>query len=367
MNECTELMEEYKKNADINTKDPFISEVNSELIDFKKYMTDMKNIKSKSFYSQIENSIKNINKNNISNSININNQSSRILKSIEKKLNNTSSIKKSSGYKPIQNIENTFRKKIQKQNQEIQQEDENQEQTLNEQTIQNQRQTSQSQRQIIQNQRKIIQNQEQTTKNQDQTIEKNKNIYKSVFNNLRDSKNLVKRRDENEKITTEIMKYRRPNKLKIINQISHTQKKPINSRTPTKANFIKNENNNNNKKIQVLQTKFKGEGEQGDFKWELQEKIDPKSIYIYIDKEENTSNRDKKITIYDKDNRYPRSFGILIKEKERLTIPVKNRINKEIEKISFIIKEGNYKKIKYNFKDIDETIKDYLEYKIKNL
>ena len=182
------------------------------------------------------------------------------------------------------------------------------------------------------------------------------------------------------------MKYKKPNKLKIVNESANTQTiksantqtiksantqtKPISNRIPTRANFIKNllKNNNNTKTIQVIQTKFKGEGKKGDFKWEIQEKIDPNTLYIYLDKEDDTLKRDKLIQKYNKDGIYPRSISISIKEEDKLTIPIKNKINKEIEKISDIISKGKYKKIKYNnFKDIDETVKDYIEYKIKNL
>ena len=70
---------------------------------------------------------------------------------------------------------------------------------------------------------------------------------------------------------------------------------------------------------------------------------------------------------YDKEDRYPRSVHLSIREEDKLTIPVKNKINKDIIRISNIINDGNYRKIKYNLNDLNETVRKYYEYKIKNI
>ena len=367
----------------------------------------MKNIKSKSFYSEIENSIKDINKNNVSNSVNINNQSSRILKSIEKKLDNSKfSLKRSSS--PIKKIQNTFRKKIKNQqtNQQSNQNQEtNQQSTENQETFQNVsekfydkknnqqnetlkktqvKQTTQnsSQKQTTQNssQKQTTENssQEQTTENssQKQVSKNNLNIYKSVFNNLKDSAKLIKTDDEDEKITTQMLKLKRPKKIKIINQKNNTNqngKKKI-VRPPTKANLdaktitsLLKKYKNQSKPIQVSQTIFKGKNKEGDFEWEIKNKIEPRTIYLYLDKNEKTSDRDKNIMKYNKTGLYPRSMSIMIKETDTLSIPVKNKINQQMKYITNIIREQNYKKIKYNFRNVNDDIKNYLQHKIKNL
>ena len=98
LNECTELMKEYKDGMDSNIKDPFMEEINSELIDFQEYLNNMKKLKTKSFYNEIANSIKTIDKTNLSNNV-----SSKFLKSIDKKLSGYPSEEKK-GFKNIKMI-----------------------------------------------------------------------------------------------------------------------------------------------------------------------------------------------------------------------------------------------------------------------
>jgi len=111
LKECSELMKEYSK--DKTFKDPFMVEVFSELNDFKKYILDTKKIRSDSYFSEIENSIKNIDPNDKESFL----PSSKKLKETEFNQNEKKLLKKknnnnSSEYKPLLKIEQTLSSKL---------------------------------------------------------------------------------------------------------------------------------------------------------------------------------------------------------------------------------------------------------------
>ena len=345
LKECSELMKEYSK--DKTFKDPFMVEVFSELNDFKKYIVDTKKIRSDSYFSEIENSIKNIDPNDESFL-----PSSKKLKETEFNQNEKKLIKKknnnnSSDYKPLLKIEQTLSSKLGLNNK--QKKETKKSKSLEERL-----------RNVLENNdtEEIIYKKKETNLNNNQTNElfkKKKSSPKDIYNNNNQLENIFKKKKNQDTNAiefnqiNELSQRRRTSakktennnqfesllkKKKIsdrntetnVNQMNDSVKKDTKSNKEIKKeitnsfkdilhllkenadeqtfdNLVKmskkikpstrkisfQEKNNDTQilphkdNVKFIKSSYKGKDKYGDFKWEIKENIDPNTLYIFND------------------------------------------------------------------------------------
>ena len=340
LKECSELMKEYSK--DKTFKDPFMVEVFSELNDFKKYILDTKKIRSEGYFSEIENSLKNIDPNDKESFL----QSSTKLKQInenEKKINKKKN-NDTSDYKPLLKIEQTLSSKLGINNKKekpnfISLEDKFKEVLKNNinnnqtEIIKYKKKNNNNQIEELFSKKKKMNNNNQIeelfskkrkTNNNNQTEElfskkkryNNNNQTEELFskkkryNNNNQTEELFskKKRYNNNNQTEELFskKKKMNNNVKkevtnYFKQITDLLKENREEQTfddlvkmsksikPSKKKISFQENNNETEviphkdNVTFIKSSYKGKDKYGDFKWEIEGNTDPKTLYIFND------------------------------------------------------------------------------------
>lgn len=156
---------------------------------------------------------------------------------------------------------------------------------------------------------------------------------------------------------------------------------------------ISNENECMISTFKIVPSIFKGRYCMGDFKWEIDNRLSPKTLYIFNDNEDD-HNSDvmgggnaviRVYNIYGYNNvgmSYPCAAGICTGKNYRgykeFTKEVKQTIDSNIEEIKTILKLGHYTSIKYSAANedgdlgtgifnVNEQVKEYIVKKINEL
>lgn len=437
LKECSELMKEYSK--DKTFKDPFMVEVFSELNDFKKYILDTKKIRSDTYFSEIENSIKNIDPNDKDFLLQSNKNLKQVIsnqneKELEKNNNN------SSDYKPLLKIEQTLSSKLGLNNKP-------KKKTKINKSLQ------EKLKQVLENNEteEIIYKKKDTEFNNNQTNElfqKKKSSRKDTYNNnqfentfkkkkkqeinatnfnqineLLRKKKITDRNTENNNQLENIFKKKKnqgtninqtndlfKNKKKLnkdikkevtnsFKDIAHLLKENTDEQTfddlvkmskkikPSTKKISFQERNNDTEilphkdNVKFIKSSYKGKDKHGDFRWEIEGNIDPRTLYIFNDdvnlhKTSKKGRGESSIRQYNKYGQYkkrPFSAGISISDKvpfKDLTGKVKKIIDSDIKEIKDLVDEYNFKKIKYTVKpsdSIEPSIQKYILNELENI
>ena len=418
LKECSELMREYSK--DKTFKDPFMVEVFSELNDFKKYILDTKKIRSDSYFSEIENSIKNIDPNDKESFL----QSNKNLKQVisnqnEKKLQENNN--NSSEYKPLLKIEQTLSSKLglnnkpkkdTKLNKSLEETFRNvlenndteeiiykkKDTNLNNNQTQQLFQKKKSSRKYINNNNNQLENIFKNKKNRETDATKlnqinellrkkkitdrnteNNNQLENIFKKKKNQGTNINQTNDSFKNKTKSNKEIKKEVTNSFKDIAHLLKENTDEQTfddlvkmsqkikPSTRKISFKENNNETEvlphkdNVKFIKSSYKGKDKYGDFKWEIEGNTDPRTLYIFNDDVNlhKTSKKGKGESSIRQYNKY----GQYKKRPFSAGISISDKVPfKDLTpKVKKII-DGDIKEIKdlvdqHNFKKIKYTVK----------
>ena len=366
LKDCSSLMNKYQKS--LKPDDPFLTEMKSEIDLFRNYMSDIKNMSSKSYFNEITRSVDKIDKNSLK-EITENKNLTKI-SNTEKTLDGIN-IKNNN---PITRLENTLLSKIDSL-------DKNKTSKKKSSSLRSLKKLSESN---SLDDSKLFSPSDNISPSRPLSLFKNisqKNTKQpnSIYSEF---KNIIQKNDTN----TDLDRL-----FKLEKKLNPTRKVSFNTNISPKQNnklsniFSKIENELEKKnKLDIVKSCFKGKDKIGDFEYEIKENLYPKTLYIFHDnlkfhktsKEGENENSIRKYNKYGEFSSSPRSAGITIGYDNKnpfteLTPEVKNIINEDIEEIQTLLSKHNFNTLKYTISNINDNIpppiKEYILSSLENL